>query len=188
MLSRLLLSLVLLFLSLPAATYFVQAQDGSSEAPNPWITQPCDDRPDEEIFRKPTETGHGVDQGLVDLIHGFGNLLLLLWWLFAAGLLRLVIALFRKTVAVWVVIWLPFLLVGWVALAPLQELRQKLRWVEEFQAQCRAYDPPSRALLAYKQRKWNEAFPYISMVVAMTMLYVPAIGHVVKYQKQPPLL
>lgn len=161
----------------------VPAPPPGSAASASFVTSPCDGRPDSEIFREPTETGHGVNQGLVDLLHGLGHLLLLLWWLFAAGLLGVVVAVLRNRGAVWPVMGAPFLLVAWVAWSPLQTLRQQLADLQHFQEQCRSYDPPTQAFLTYKQHRWDDATPYLLMVAGIALLYVPAVLTVIRAQR-----
>jgi hypothetical protein len=176
----------LLFLLLLAPLLWVSC-NAPTPPPGPaaasFVTDPCDGRPDGDIFREPSETGHGVDQDLVDLVHGLGHLLLLLWWLFAAGLLGVAVAVLRRSAAVWPVLAVPFLLVAGVAWSPLQALRQQLADLQQFQEKCRYYDPPSRAFLTYKQHRWDDATPYLLMVAGITLLYVPAVLTVIRAQK-----
>ena len=147
---------------------------------------PCDQRPDAQIFREPLETSHGVDQTLVDILHALGHLLLFGWWLFAAGLLAFIVRAARRSKLVWVLLGLPLVLVLWVALPPLQELHQRLADLQAFYLQCRATEPPSHALLDYKQRQWEHASPYILMLLATALLYGWAISHLIRFQRNPP--
>lgn len=184
--------ITLLLATLLSCSLFVQAQawehtpakthswkDELPPNPSPF---PCASN-DEDIFRERLRTSKGVDQTLVDIIDGIGYLLLLVWWLFAAGLLRLIIKWLKKSFVVWVVMWLPLCLVVLVAYSPLQEYRQLSHDLEVFQRECRPFQARSAALQAYDMRRFGDSLPYIGMLLGIALLYVPAIKQVVTSQR-----
>lgn len=149
--------------------------------PNP-SPFPCSAN-DEDIFQEPLRTSKGVDQTLVDIFDGIGYLLLLVWWLFAVGLLRLTIKLLKKSFVVWVLMWVPLFLVGLVAYSPIQKYRRLSHELEVFQRECRPFQPRSAALQAYDMRRFGDALPYIGMLVGVALFYIPAINQVVTSQR-----
>lgn len=181
--------IIIVIATLLCSSFFVQAQNWEDAPPT---TQNWEDEippsrfrcasADEDIFREPSRTGHGVDQTLVDILDGIGYFLMLLGWLFAAGLLRLIIRLLRKRFAVWIVMWLPLCLIALVAYAPLQKYWQLIHELEAFQRECRPFQSPSAAFQAFQARILGDVLPYISMLLGIMFLYIPAIRHVIRFQ------
>lgn len=172
-------------------SFFIQAQSWEDpprrtpwqeELPPPPSRFPCASN-DEDIFREPSRTSKGVNQTLVDLLDGIGYLLLLVWWLFAAGLLRLIIKWLKNSFVVWVVMWVPLCLVALVAYSPLQEYRQLAHDLDVFQRECRPFQARSAALQMYDMRRFGDALPYIGMLLGIMLLYIPAIKRVVTSQR-----
>lgn len=183
--------IILLLVPLLCCSLFIQAQNWEDPPQRtPWEEElpptpspfPCASN-DEDIFREPLRTSKGVNQTLVDLLDGIGYLLLLVWWLFAAGLLRLIIKWLKNSVVVWVVMWLPLCLVALVAYSPLQAYRQLAHDLEVFQRECRPFQARSAALQAYDMRRFGDALPYLGMLLGITFLYIPAIKQVVTSQR-----
>lgn len=187
-LSRIIPLLLILFL---LGSFFGQTQNWDAppktqrweeELPSPPSPFPCAAK-DEDIFREPSRTGHKVSQGLVDLLDTIGYWLLCMGWLFAAGLLYLIIKWLKTSFVVWIFLWLPLCLVALVAYSPLQAYRARLQDLAVFQRECRPFQPPSAAFRQYQMRRLGDALPYLGMLMAITLLYIPAINRVVKAQR-----
>ena len=164
-------SLLLAYLLLGA--HRIQAQ----QSPNL-----CDNPP---IYRE-YSTNSRAPSWVEPTIHFLGNLLLVGWWLLAAGLVVVLVRLFRRSLAAWVLMWLPLPMVLWVALPPLQVLHQRLEELQRFLEQCGEYIGPDRNFDYYKQRQWEHASPYILMLAATASLYVGASIYLVKFRRSRP--
>ena len=144
---------------------------------------PCDNPP---TYQEPS-TNSRLPSWVEPTIHFLGNLLLVGWWLLAAGLVVVLVRLFRRSLAAWVLMWLPLPMVLLVALPPLQVLHQRLEELQHFLELCGEYIGPNRNFDYYKRRHWEDASPYIAMLAAMALLYVGASIYLIKFRRGQPV-